>query len=106
MRNSSRDTVTQFRLDILDKVDEIYEERGITPDHIIIDKNLFNIMKDGRRFETLSSEKHNNLLSYRSRMHQVGYVGMVAWQGNYMESNAILTTDEILRKFIPQAKDF
>ena len=91
----------QFRLDVLHELDTVYEEfDGNTPDHIILSKEIYEQLKENRRFEQL---KQN------SNPKRPGYIGMKVWWSRALDKRdaaALLISDEVFEEIVTRAEDF
>lgn len=89
-----------LRAEMLDEIDLTYDEwGGETPDHLIVSEKLWDKMKHGAKFETLSENKFN----------RPGYLGMQVWHSESLdkrEKRALLMSSQAFEAMVPKAANF
>lgn len=92
---------TQFRKDVLDEQDRVYDEYdGLTPDHIIVSKEIYDQMREKRLFENLKDN---------TPPKRPGYIGMKVWWSRALDERdrtALLISNRVFEQIVPRAKDF
>jgi len=90
----------EFRSAVLDEIDDAYDERGETPDHIILSKETYDWLEQRSRFETLAD---------KSNPKRPGYIGMRVWYSRALDERdkmALLISDEVFEHIVTRAEDY
>lgn len=93
-----------LRASMLDELDRAFElSDGDTPNHLIVSKEIWDRMEDGRKFEALSDDHR------WSERNRPGYLGMRVWYSKELDKRGkvgLLLSEQAFQTMVTKTKDF
>lgn len=89
-----------FRMRILDELDKVYDACGVTPNHIIVSREIYCWLDAHNKFEQLKD---------KSDPRRPGFIGMKVWWSDSLDArnrDALLLNRRALEKIAPVAADY